>query len=307
MAAGIDAHEYRNGSDAEESLIAEDRVLVVLTEEASKALKPYTADDFSAVGCEVLTDLSSAAAARYKEAREKSGTLNGQEQDFHQIYCMKLSSQGREKVYEAIERLNKMEDILYAGPDYQMTVFSTTPNDLYYSYQWGPGKVSLPLAWDISTGASSVIIGVADSGIAASHTELSTNVNATLSRTFLSGSPVAVGTVTDANGHGTMMAGIIGAKGNNAAGIAGTAWNAQLVSLQVFDSSCNGYASYLAAAVNYAESAGIKLINFSGGWWSEDNSFDYAMYYAISNYSGLSCVLQEIHITLTIIRRFISG
>ena len=69
----------------------------------------------------------------------------------------------------------------------------------------------LPDAWDYATGSSTVRVGIMDSGIDVTHTDLENRVNTSLSRDFLTdGSGLE-----DSIGHGTPIAGIIGAQGNN--------------------------------------------------------------------------------------------
>jgi serine protease len=69
----------------------------------------------------------------------------------------------------------------------------------------------------------------------------------------------------DDNGHGTHVAGIIGAKGNSGVGVAGIDWNVQLMSLKVFDSSGGGPVTNAVAALNYAVAHGAQITNNS---WS---------------------------------------
>lgn len=119
-----------------------------------------------------------------------------------------------------------------------------------------------------------------------------------LSRRFTNGYEEEIEEVTDwyyrltlereYNGHGTAVAGIIGAVGNNGVGITGTCWNVRLASLQVFDSDGYGRSSWVIEAIDFAESKDIPIINFSEEWYG-----DYLSYYdepintAIENYSGL--------------------
>jgi subtilisin-like proprotein convertase family protein len=84
---------------------------------------------------------------------------------------------------------------------------------------------------------------------------------------------------TDANGHGTNVAGIIGAVGNNGIGVAGLDWNVEIMPLVFLDSSGSGLLSNAVAAVNYAVAAGAKIINNSWG----GGGYDAAMESAIQN------------------------
>lgn len=65
--------------------------------------------------------------------------------------------------------------------------------------------------------------------------------------------------------HGTHVAGIIGAVGNNGIGIAGAAWDVKLMHIKVFQSSGVGNSTTIAAGVEYASSNGATLLNMSFG------------------------------------------
>lgn len=96
--------------------------------------------------------------------------------------------------------------------------------------------------------------------------------------------PIAtVATPNDPNGHGTHVAGIIGAQGSNNVGIAGVAWDVRLISLRVFDANGNGTLASIARAVNFAAGQNIPILNFSGGTTSNDTNIRNA----IAGYTGL--------------------
>ena len=164
------------------------------------------------------------------------------------------------------------------------------PNDEIYAAggQWGLSGyygINAPKIWDVTKGVDSVLVGVIDSGIDATHEDLKNRVNASLSRDF-SGS--SGGALSDTSSHGTHVAGIIGAEGNNALGLAGVNWNVQLVSLKISDyaTSQNPTVSGIISAVKYATSAGIPILNNSNGS-SEYTGSSVALETALSQYSGL--------------------
>src|SRR5205807_1517111 len=73
------------------------------------------------------------------------------------------------------------------------------------------------------------------------------------------------GTPADDDGHGTHVAGIIGAVGNNGVGIAGVAWKVQLMALKFLAASGSGALSDELACIDYAISHGAQIINASFG------------------------------------------
>lgn len=283
---------------------ADDRVMVVLTNAASLKLKTYKSSDFSEILCASVNDLSTAAAARV-EAKMNGKSIADvckQEPDtvvfsdfyevntdtYHQTLCLTLPSKSKQGVLDAIKILSQRDDVKYAGPDYVITAASTTPNDTYYSSQWALAKIKMPQAWDIETGRSRVIVGVLDTGIFGLHPDMESRLLVNKSRDFTSGSAATVSVLEDPNGHGTGVASIIGAIGNNGAGIAGVAWNIRQASLRVLRSDGKGYSSWAAAAINYATSAGIPILNMSIAW-DINNAHYYNVFLdtCISNYPGL--------------------
>ena len=81
----------------------------------------------------------------------------------------------------------------------------------------------------------------------------------------------------DGYGHGTHVAGIIGAMGNNGVGVAGVAWYAQIVPVKFFDDQGNGSISQYINGLNWAVAHGIRLSNNS---WT-DGGYTPALYDAI--------------------------
>jgi subtilisin len=101
---------------------------------------------------------------------------------------------------------------------------------------------------------------IVDTGIDFEHPDL--NVDAAKSKSFISG----VGSAEDENGHGTHVAGVIGAK-NNTFGVLGIASGASLVSLRVLDKDGEGLLSYIIQALAYINSNASPgdVVNMSVG------------------------------------------
>lgn len=277
---------------------AEDRVIIVLDNEASLKFKKYTASDFSFIDCTQVVDMSSYIGSAVETAMQNIAQhviSNAELQNYtgidfnryNQILCLELETPGKTNVISAITKLQKMDGVLYACPDYQIKVAKTT-NDVefngstYNDAYWTATEIYQ--AWNITTGSNTVRVGVLDTGINGSHPDLSANINTGLSRNFTnSGTSLA-----DPFGHGTEVAGIIGAEGHNSIGVCGVCWDVELVSLKVFDDFGNGNDSYIINAINYAYANNFDILNLSLCLVSdEDNSFPYALYEAMDNFPGL--------------------
>jgi len=205
------------------------------------------------------------AVMQYEEVKrvaETSTLVNVDE--FRRTLLITLAEPGRENVLRAIRILEQREDVRYAGPNYigGAALDSIIPNNPMLGQQWAVNRINLSRAWAVTTGSNAVRVGVIDTGINGNHEGLRNRVNVQLSRDFVGNTNGLV----DLNGHGTHVAGIIGAEGNNGIGIAGVNWNVQLVSLTVLTSTGHwgpqGRAA-VASAVNHARINNIPILNAS--------------------------------------------
>ncbi|MGZ8939155.1 MAG: S8 family serine peptidase, partial [Limisphaerales bacterium] len=146
--------------------------------------------------------------------------------------------------------------------------------------------IDAPEAWSITTGSPDVLIGVLDTGIDISHSDLAANiwtnpgeipndgvdndgngyVDDVNGWDFWNGDRT-IYDPADGDGHGTFVAGIIGASGNNGLGVVGVNWNAKIMPLKFIGPEV-GYFSGAADAVRYAAEKGVKVINGSFGRFS---------------------------------------
>lgn len=276
---------------------ADNCVLVVFNNKTSLEFKAYTANDFAEIGCKSVKDLTAPMTEKVKTAveEEKAAKARGLSttaqssaiiQKFNQIICLELEEACRENVLKTISKLEKDENIIYAGPDYFMTICERA-NDTYYSDQWGLQIIQAPFAWNITTGSNSVVVGVVDTGIKGNHPDLVDNIDSSLCRDFTGDTVISTGTPTDPEGHGTKVAGIIGAQGNNSRGVAGVCWDVTLVSLRILDANGSGRSSDFIEAVAFAENVGIPILNLSAGWRTTNDDYDVPVAATVRNYSGL--------------------
>lgn len=168
-------------------------------------------------------------------------------------------------VMDAIGQFMQDPDVEYAEPNYIFSIspVPVIPNDPYFGWQWGLERISAPTAWDITQGSPDVVIAVLDSGIDPKHPDLLENLDWSLARNF-SDSP----TLDDEYGHGTHVAGIIGAVGNNGLGVAGVMWRGRLINVK--SGSDDGFVdtASVAAGVDYVvmqkeNGVNIRAINMS--------------------------------------------
>ena len=148
------------------------------------------------------------------------------------------------------------------------------PNDPTYGSQWHLPKIAAPQAWDISTGLATVDIAIVDSGVDPTHPDLSGKL--------IPGYNFLLGNYDthDVLGHGTAVAGTAGAIANNAKGVAGVAWNNQIMPLVVLDASDFASYSNIAQAITYAADQGVRIINVSIGGSSSSSTLQNAVTYA---------------------------
>ena len=147
---------------------------------------------------------------------------------------------GHENLLDVAAALNADPRVAYAEPNYYLETFSL-PNDEYLSEQWTVSNFGLEQAWEITTGdtGSDVVIAIIDSGVDMNHEDLRAKMLPGCD--FYDGdNDPNPGTPNGGKSeHGTHVAGIAAAIGNNSAGIAGVAYgaNIKILPVKVFDDS----------------------------------------------------------------------
>ena len=209
----------------------------------------------------------------------------------------RLSEEEATALYRAADIVDHVEKHALRFP-------SMTPNDPDISRQWGLAKMKAQEAWDITQGRPEVIVAVIDTGVDYRHLDLQYNIWLNSSElNGLSGVdddgngytddtrgwdfvgsdadyPKGSNNPMDVYGHGTHIAGIIAATGNNGVGIAGINWQAKIMALKVADSK-GVFLEFplfpILEAIQYAITKGAKIItcSFGGGSRSdnEENAF----------------------------------
>ena len=186
---------------------------------------------------------------------------------------------------DAIETVEAQPNVLYAEPNYTYRASGTVPDDPYFERLWGMNKIRMPAAWTVTRGSRDVTVAVVDSGIALAHPDLAPNIWINPGETGTGKENNGVDDDSngyiddwrgwdwvdgdnrpgDTHGHGSHVAGTIGARGNDGFGIAGVNWNVGLMPLRTLDSTGVGTSAQIAAAFSYAGEMGVDIVNASLG------------------------------------------
>lgn len=131
------------------------------------------------------------------------------------------------------------------------------PSDTYYTSAWHLPKIGAPAAWDTATGEG-VTIAILDGGVDGTHPDLAAHMVAGWN--FFDNN----NNTADINGHGTKVAGVAAAIGNNGTGVTGGAWNAKIMPLRITSASGGiTYYSTVANAITFAADHGARVANIS--------------------------------------------
>ncbi|MFH1768653.1 MAG: S8 family serine peptidase [Candidatus Omnitrophota bacterium] len=192
-------------------------------------------------------------------------------------------------------------DVLYAEPNYEVTCL-TQPDEPLLNNQWAIEKIKADKAWEINTGSNNVVTAVLDSGIDTAHPELTTCIWINLSEKQNKKDDDKNGFIDDTQGynfiannadiqdrygHGTFVAGVIGAKTLNKTGIAGINWYSKIMPVKVISDEGKGDIISLAKGILYAADNGADILNLSVGTRTKD-SF---LLKELLDYSSFLCCL----------------
>jgi subtilisin family serine protease len=198
-------------------------------------------------------------------------------------------------VEEAVAAYRSDPDVAYAQPNY-VYEGARLPLDPLFGQVWGlnntgqtitsqppgsplsydvdyPGSnpgtpgddLDVAAAWTTITDCSNVVVAVLDTGVNYTHEDLAANMwrNDPLyprfGYDFVNSDPDPV----DENGHGTHVAGTIGAVGNNGKGVAGVCWSASIMAVQVLNAASKGSTAGIVGGIGFAVDHGAKVINMS--------------------------------------------
>jgi subtilisin family serine protease len=217
----------------------------------------------------------------------------------------------RGTVAHALKRLHGDPRVEYAEPNHRVHTAALPPNDPSFGQLWGlkntgqtvngasgtaDADIDADEAWDVTTGSSSVVVGVIDTGVDFSHPDLGGSATGSplmWKNPGETGSGKETNLVDDdGNGyvddwrgwdfanndnnpfddesHGSHVTGTIGARANNGVGVTGVNWNVKIMALKFLDKSGSGYTDDAVEAIEYAAAMGADVTNNS--WGGGDHS-----------------------------------
>ncbi|HZV82805.1 MAG TPA: S8 family serine peptidase, partial [Geobacteraceae bacterium] len=192
-------------------------------------------------------------------------------------------------VEEAVKLYQADPDVEYAEPNFLYSI-EGQPNDPRFGELWGlrntgqtggtaGADIKATAAWDITTGSSDVVVAIIDTGIDYTHPDLAPNiwVNAGIDAVNQDADPF------DDHGHGTHVAGTIGAVGNNGSGVAGINWNVKLTACKFLNASGSGSTDAAIQCLQYIKSlkdAGANIVATNNSWGG--GAYSQALYDAIN-------------------------
>lgn len=208
-------------------------------------------------------------------------------------------------VAEGLQAYSSNPNVVSSQPDYLVQA-EALPNDPLLNQQWPYVNASNPSAtinaaagWDKTTGSGNTIVAVIDTGVDYTHPDLAANMwrntaevpgngidddhNGYVDDYYGYNFVNNTGNPMDDSNHGTHVAGILGAVGNNKIGVTGVDWNVRIMALKFLDAGGKGSTSNALRALNYAVQMGATISNNS--WTSP--AYDSALEAGIRN-AGLA-------------------
>ena len=185
-----------------------------------------------------------------------------------------------------ITALSKNPNVEFAEADY-LAFTTAVPNDTYFANQWGlentgqtiagqqgtaDADIDASSAWNITLGGG-VKVAVLDTGVDQDHEDLAGKIF--LQKNFTSSS-----SPDDFYGHGTHVAGIIAATGDNEIGVSGGCPSCLILNGKVLRDDGAGYYSWIANGITWAADNQAKVINLSLGGSASSRTLQRAVNYA---------------------------
>ncbi len=204
--------------------------------------------------------------------------------------CFRVELPEPVPIRDAIKRLRRMPGVLHVEPNFRYDL-RRTPDDPEFARQWGLQTIGAPDAWDVTTGSSDIVVAVFDTGLQYLHEDI--RENAWRNPNEIAGNQIdddnngyiddihGVDFVEDDadplddDGHGSHVSGIIGARGNNAAGVAGVNWDISIMALRITSVDDFATTDKILDALQYVvdmKSRGINIVAVNNSWGGPNSS-----------------------------------
>jgi subtilisin family serine protease len=261
------------------------------------------ADEWDYIPGEVLVKFKDSSRAE-EETHLHNSLKAYKKRELPNIKLHRVKLPKQMSVAEGVSKYEQDPKVEYAEPNYIVHAFATIPNDSLFYLMHNLDSVDdididAPEAWDIVTGSDNIVIAVIDSGLAYNHPDFVNNV--WTNEAEINGTPLVDddnngyvddfygwdfldqdGYPIDLNKHGSHVAGIIAAQGNNNQGVTGVMWNARIMPVRFLSLGGDGSTFEAIAAIKYAYDNGARIINNS---WGGD-SYSQALKDTIEQYAA---------------------
>ncbi len=243
-------------------------LILVLMLAVSSSAQEYTPGDVIVV-LKPQTEGEITASSISAAASEFAGSLSASVKEFYPALSanggafMMIHSES-EDAENLSAMLRENPKVAAVSPNYIIHA-AIVPNDSAYSECWGMEEINAPSAWNVSTGSDNVYVAIIDSGVDHTNPDLAENVATQYSYNTIG---TEQNNAMDDYGHGTHVAGTIGARGNNSIGVAGVNWNVKIIPVKALNERGNGTISTVINAMNYVtglinQGVNIRAVNLS--------------------------------------------
>jgi subtilisin family serine protease len=256
-------------STSAENQYASDEIIVKFKPYVTLSERSQTAQSFGAKSIQTLSNKSDLSVAKLPAGQTVTQALSVYANDPNVEYAQP------NYIYHATAVPNDPDyGQLWAAKNNGQSITGTYPTGLPAPVTGTAGDdMNLEAAWNVQTDCSSVIVAVVDSGVNYNSTDLAANMwNGGSAAPRYGWNFVGTGSndPMDYAGHGTHVAGIIGAVGNNSTGTTGVCWKASIMAVRVLDATGSGFTTNIIQGIDFAINNGAKIINMSLGGGAAD-------------------------------------
>lgn len=263
---------------------------VLIAETTNQTTPKYVAGELL-IKYRAGTTPAAAASLENKMGAKRQRQFHSQQQKSELGRWVCLSLKPGMSVQQAMQILSQNPNIEHVEPNYIGTS-QRIPNDPAFSLQWSlhstgqnaalpDADIDAPEAWDLPQGNKKIVVAVMDTDVDIAHEDLLANLwvnEGEIPNNFIDDD--ANGYIDDVNGydfaygdadprgpfgHGTHVAGIIAAVGNNGKGVAGIGLNTRIMAIRHLDDNDNYTITNVVAGIQYAINNGANIINASWG------------------------------------------